>query len=142
MDWDDAYAIMSHIPGADALPARWASEAETYRAQIGSRWKRLTYGSGERNWCDLIMPEGEPKGLAVFVHGGYWMKLDAGFWSHLAHGALARGWAVGLPTYTLCPEAKISEITSEIRTSIGFLAGQVVRDHPLSSEVCRCCNIA
>src|SRR3546814_5563195 len=56
-----------------------------------------------------------PAGLAVFVHGGYWMAFDKSSWSHLAAGAVARGWAVALPSYTLCPEARISDRSEERR---------------------------
>ena len=125
MDWDDAYANAAHIPGAADFPPRWAGEAQAYRTGLGSRHERLTYGAGPRNWADLFLPEGTPHGLAVFVHGGYWLRFDAATWSHLAAGAVARGWAVAMPCYTLCPDARISDITQEIAAAIGMLAERI-----------------
>ncbi|RYG97182.1 MAG: alpha/beta hydrolase, partial [Alphaproteobacteria bacterium] len=58
----------------------------------------------------------------VFVHGGYWMGLDNSYWSHLAGGAVARGYAVAMPSYTLCPEVRIGEIVTEIGAAIGKAA--------------------
>jgi acetyl esterase/lipase len=63
--------------------------------------------------------------LFVFVHGGYWMAFDKSTWSHLARGALARGWAVAIPSYTLAPEARLSEITREIAAAVTFAAAEV-----------------
>lgn len=48
------------------------------------------------------------------MHGGYWLRFDRSLWSHLAAGALARGFAVAMPSYTLAPEARISAMTAEI----------------------------
>jgi arylformamidase len=51
-------------------------------------------------------------------------------WSHLAAGAVARGWACAMPSYTLAPEARISTMTQEIARAVevaaGFAAGPVV----------------
>ena len=47
----------------------------------------------------------------MFVHGGYWLRFDRDMWSHLAAGAVARGWACAIPSYTLAPEARISAMT-------------------------------
>ncbi|MEO1612352.1 MAG: alpha/beta hydrolase, partial [Pseudomonadota bacterium] len=47
------------------------------------------------------------------------------YWSHLAAGPLARGWAVALPSYTLAPAARISEITREIGAAIEVAAARV-----------------
>lgn len=126
MDWDDAYANGAHIAGAAEYPPRWAGQAEAFRESLGERARTgLRYGERERQVADLFLPETPPQGLAVFVHGGYWMKFGNGFWSHLAEGALTHGWAVALPQYTLCPEVRISDITQEIGVAIERLCGAV-----------------
>jgi acetyl esterase/lipase len=56
--------------------------------------------------------------LVVFVHGGYWLQLDKSYWSHLAAGAVASGYAVAMPSYTLCPEVRISQIVKEVASAI------------------------
>jgi arylformamidase len=85
---------------------------------------------GERNHLDLFMPEASPKGLLVFIHGGYWLKFGREMWSHLAAGAVARGWACAMPSYTLAPEARISAMTREIASAVEvaarLVAGPVV----------------
>ena len=61
----------------------------------------------------------------VFVHGGYWRRFDRGWWSHLARGAAARGWAVAMPSYVLSPEARIAGITGQIAAAVTAAAGLV-----------------
>jgi acetyl esterase/lipase len=118
-DWDDAYANRAHIPGADGIIATWAPAAEDYRARLGPRARLdIPYGPSPRNLFDLFIPEDAPKGLAVFVHGGYWMAFDKSVWSHLASGAVAAGWAVALPSYSLAPEARLGRMTQEVAAAI------------------------
>lgn len=115
-DWDDAYANAAHIPGGAEWPARWAAEAARFReAHPPQPWDR-----GE-----FYLPEGPPLGLAVFVHGGYWMRFGPSDWSHLAGGALARGWAVALPAYPLAPGARIAQITRSVASAIAEAARRI-----------------
>jgi len=125
MDWDDAYANMAHIPGSEAYPGMWSERAATYRANADFAELDIAYGEAEREKLDLFRPDGEPKGLVMFVHGGYWMKLDKSFWSDLAEGARANGWAVAMPSYTLAPEARITHMTRQIAHALGKAASLV-----------------
>ena len=123
---DDAYANGPHIPGAEGYPPRWAAAAAGFRAALGPRARLdLPYGARERQRFDLFLPEAAPRGLMVFVHGGYWRAFGRGDWSHLAAGGVARGWAVALPGYTLAPAARIRDITAEIATALMAAAAEV-----------------
>ncbi|MDQ2094095.1 alpha/beta hydrolase [Rhodalgimonas zhirmunskyi] len=124
MDWDDAYANAAHISGAESYPPRWEADASAFRAQAHGRLG-LAYGTGARERFDLFLPASEAAGLVVFIHGGYWMKFDHSYWSHLATGPLARGWAVAMPSYDLCPDLRISGITAQIARAIEAAANEV-----------------
>jgi len=126
-DWDDAYTNAAYIPGGDSWPERWAAQAARFRESIQASRAELdlAYGEGPRNRLDLFRPERSPKGLVVFIHGGYWLKFDKSYWSHLAAGPLAHGFAVALPSYTLCPQNRISGITAEVARAIAFAAERV-----------------
>lgn len=117
MDWDDAYSNSAHIPGGDSFPARWSDAASAFRATARARLDQR-YGSAEREVYDLFLPAGAPRGIVIFIHGGYWLAFDKSSWSHLAAGPLAHGWAVALPSYTLCPEARIGEIVRQIGRAV------------------------
>lgn len=126
MRYDDAFANGKYIEGAEAYPPLWNNKAARFREAMGPRARlSLPYGTGERNWFDLYMPEGEPEGLMVFIHGGYWRAFGPRDFSHLAAGAIARGWACAMPAYTLAPKAGISAITAEIAASLPVMAAEV-----------------
>lgn len=122
-DWNDAYTNGAHIAGGDAYPERWAQAAAAFRdgiGTIGSAKLDLSYGARLRNKLDLFLPAEKPWGLFVFVHGGYWMRFDKSRWSHLAEGAVRRGFAVAMPSYTLCPDVGIAGIAREIAEAVSF----------------------
>ncbi len=127
-DWDDAYANGPNIPGGDRWPAAWVAPARAYREEMAAAGRArlgIAYGQGERNAYDLFLPAVEATGLVVFVHGGYWMRLERSLWSHLARGAVDSGFAVAMPSYTLCPATRISGITREVALAIEHAAGTV-----------------
>lgn len=131
MDMDRAYANGAFIAGAEGFPPRWEAEAAAFRLSLGARAKLgLRYGAADRQAFDLFLPDAAPRGLLIFVHGGYWLAFGRESWSHLAAGALARGWACAMPSYTLAPAARISDITQEIATAVvaaaGHIAGPIV----------------
>lgn len=123
-DWNDAYENGGNIPGGSNYPTAWVEPSASFRATAGARLD-IAYGDGARHRYDLFLPEAAPKGLFVFVHGGYWMALDKSYWSHLAAGALARGWAVSMPSYDLCPEVSIADITAQVGAAISHAAKEI-----------------
>ncbi|WP_173931879.1 alpha/beta hydrolase [Chelativorans sp. Marseille-P2723] len=127
-DWDDAYANGPNIPDAQRWPGAWVEPARAFRKHMEEKKRArldIAYGQAPRNRLDLFLPDGTPKGLVVFVHGGYWLKLDKSCWSHLAGGSVELGYAVAMPSYTLCPDIRISGIVDEIAASIVKAAGLV-----------------
>lgn len=132
MENDEAYNNRDFIPGAADYPGRWEETARQFReaeAAVGRARLNASYGPHERERIDLFHPAGRPEGLVVFVHGGYWRLFHRSDWSHLARGATARGWAFAVPSYPLCPEVGIPEITRSVRAAVeasaGFVAGPV-----------------
>ena len=123
-DTDRAYANGAFIAGAEAYVPRWQAQAAAFRAGARARLG-LGYGPGARQRFDLFLPPGVPRGVMVFVHGGYWMAFDRADWSHLAAGAVARGWACAVPSYTLAPEARIRVMTQEIAAAVRAVAALV-----------------
>jgi arylformamidase len=127
-DWDDAYANGANIPGGERWPQAWVEPAKNFRdaAVAAGRAKLdIPYGPAPRNRFDLFLPEGAPKGVVVFVHGGFWMRLDKSFWSNLANGPVAHGYAVAMPSYTLCPDIRIAGITAEIGKAVESAAEKI-----------------
>lgn len=128
MELDDAYANSKHIPNGDGFPAIWRADSDAFRQKmsvLGRARLGMMYGHGTREIVDLFLPDGVPRGLFVFVHGGFWRKTEGSLWSHFAQGALDRGWAVALPTYDLCPRVRIADITRQVAQAISVVAHDV-----------------
>ncbi|WP_108663241.1 alpha/beta hydrolase [Acuticoccus kandeliae] len=121
---DRAYENSAYIPGAAAFTRHWAETAARFREAHHGRID-VAYGPDPRERYDLFLPAGEPHGLAVFIHGGYWMAFDKSDWSHLAQGALENRWAVMLPSYPLCPQVRIGGIVASVGAAIAHAADTV-----------------
>lgn len=118
-DWSLAYDNRAAVGMAEveAFIADITTKASNFRSELTAAGRaRLdqSYGDRPRQRFDLFLPIERPTALAVFVHGGYWRSFDKSSWSHLAAGALARNAVVAIPSYTLCPEVRISDITQEV----------------------------
>ena len=127
-DWDDAYANGPNVPGGDKWSASWIAPARAYReAAVASGRARLdiAYGSAPREAYDLFLPSKSPRGLVIFVHGGYWRALDKSYWSQLAAGPIAHGHAVAMLGYSLCPNVRIRDITKQIAAAIIAAAAEI-----------------
>ncbi|MBL8581603.1 MAG: alpha/beta hydrolase [Rhizobiaceae bacterium] len=126
-DWEDAYTNGANIARGDRWPEIWVEPARRYREALtpGRARLDLAYGERPRNRLDLFLPEGKPAGLVVFVHGGYWVRFDKSYFSHLAAGPNAAGFAVAMPSYTLCPEVGIPDIVEEVAAAVSFAASLV-----------------
>ncbi len=138
-DWDSAYDNRSAVGHdfAEAFFAKCAEDARDFREAMTAKGKAeldLAYGPAEREKLDIFMPADAPKGLAFFVHGGFWRMFDKSQWSHLATGALARGWAVAVPSYTLVPEVRVAQITQQIARAVVFGAGCIAGPVRLSGH--------
>ena len=127
-DWDDAYANGVHIEGATDYPERWAGEALQFRQLMTQKQLAdldIAYGDSDRQRLDFFRPEASINGLMVFIHGGYWRAFDKSCWSHLASGAIRRGWAVAMPSYDLVPAVSIGEITRQMGSAINKAASLI-----------------
>ncbi len=121
---DDAYENGAFIPGAENYAPKWEAAAQAFRAATPCELD-VAYGAAKRQSYDLFFPEDAPKGVFVFVHGGYWKSRSKSDWSHFATGALAHGFAAAFVGYPLAPEARISEITASVSAGIAAVAGKL-----------------
>ena len=120
---DREYENGPFIPGAQAYADAWESESASFRKAHAGAYD-VAYGDHPRTKYDLFSPDA-PKGLFVFVHGGYWVSRAKEDWTCFAAGPFAAGWAVALPGYPLAPEVRISDITAQIAAAVTDLASKI-----------------
>ncbi len=114
------YDNSGRVENSSQLLADIITDAADYRHEVASSIDfGQSYGSKERNKLDLFWPGNDKPDksapIIMFIHGGYWQRLDRSAFSHMAKGLNARGVAVAIPSYTLCPDITISGIIDEIR---------------------------
>jgi arylformamidase len=124
-DLESEYSPRVSVPDHAEIFARWARDAEDYRAETLKADRAelgLFYGDTPRQFIDLFTPvAGENAPLILFIHGGYWRAFDPSFHSHHARGLNARGIAVAVVGYDLCPIVTIADIVEQIRRACIFL---------------------
>jgi arylformamidase len=125
IDYEVEYNNRARVPEHPQIFSRWAADAAAYRERMQADENAelgLAYGTSPRQTVDLFFPEATGHTpLALFVHGGYWRSLDASSFSHMAAGLNARGIAVAVTGYDLCPQVTIGQIINQIRTACLFL---------------------
>jgi arylformamidase len=122
MDLEAEYNNRAKVPGHPVIMAQWQRDSQAFRAVHPHQELGLAYGPTPRQAMDIFWPDaGRTADLALFLHGGYWQALDRSWFSHLAAGLLAHGFAVAIPSYDLCPQVSLAEIVEQIRSAAGFL---------------------
>jgi arylformamidase len=130
-DLESEYNPRISVPNHAEIFSAWARDAELYRADAlkrGCAQLGLTYGDTPRQFVDLFLPDaGEEAPLALFIHGGYWRAMDPSFHSYHTRGLNARGLAVAVVGYDLCPIVTIGDIVEQIRRACIFLWARLGR---------------
>ena len=118
INYEKEYDNRARVPEHPQIFARWATDAESYRASLsGLQVERVNYGPTIREVIDLFDARpGAP--LAVFIHGGWWRNFDPSLFSHFAIGLNAHQIGVALPGYNLCPQVGIADIIDEMRRAL------------------------
>jgi arylformamidase len=131
IDWEVEYNNRARVPEHPQIFARWQRDAATYRDEAAKQGRAeigLKYGPSPRQTVDLFKPPaGDGAPLAMFVHGGYWRSLDPSSFSQVARGLNARGVAVAVIGYDLCPQVSIGEIIQQTQAACLFLWKRVGR---------------
>jgi arylformamidase len=122
LDYEAEYNNPLKVPGHPAIIAGWARDGAAFRMAHTQKELDLSYGPSPRQAMDVFWPGAARAGrIALFLHGGYWQKLDRFFFSHAARGLLAHGVAVAVASYDLCPQVTLAEIVAEIAVAATFL---------------------
>jgi arylformamidase len=124
-DYEYEYNLRARVPDHAEIFARWAREAEDYRAETLKRdcaELGLSYGDTPRQFIDLFWPAADKTApVMLFIHGGFWRAFDPSSSSQLARGLNGRGIAVAVVGYDLCPIVTIADIIVQIRRACIFL---------------------
>jgi len=121
IDYPAEYDNSARVADSAQLVDKYITDAANYREFAAERTQLdLDYGDGERNRMDIFWPDSDAGKtrkcpIVMFIHGGYWQRMDRSCFSHLSAGLNAHGIAVAMPSYTLCPHIEIEGIINEMR---------------------------
>ena len=144
-DWTDAYSNQKYCADADQIIKSWPERSNAFRqthrlsSDLGVSYAQKAKERWHKNWgdinpdrlcCDIFYPpmgqtnsgQTSPKGLFIFVHGGYWQAFDRSDFSFLAKGLASLGWIVALPSYPLAPNSSLPIMAQTLATAVDFLA--------------------
>src|SRR5262245_21226788 len=97
--------------------SRYAVASAEARAAIPCRLD-LAYGSHPGEHLDVFPARGGPAPVHVFIHGGYWHRLDKSDSSLVARAFQSSGAAVVVINYALIPTVDMDELVRQCRASI------------------------
>ena len=128
LDLQAEYDNGAKVPEYPAIGAAWVRDAAAFRAHHKDSELGLAYGPTERQALDIFWPDaGREVPVALFIHGGYWQRLDRSVFSHFSAGLLAHGVAVAMPSYDLCPQVTMAALVEQVRTAAAFVHRRVGR---------------
>ena len=102
---------------------RWLALSDAFRGKVDG-WLDLVYGPRPRNTLDFFPATaraGDPAGLLLYIHGGYWQRGDKSVYSYVAEPFVERGFNVALMNYQMCPDVRLSEIAPQARLAVAWL---------------------
>jgi arylformamidase len=101
--------------------ARYGGESARTRAELPMRFD-VPYGAhhGERHDIFLAARPG-PAPVHVFVHGGYWHRMDKAEFSFVARGLRPAGAVTVVLDYGLVPSIDLDELVRQCRAAIAWV---------------------
>lgn len=101
--------------------ARYASDSQKARAELPGRLD-LAYGRSAGETLDVFPAPGPGAApVHVFIHGGYWHRLDKADFGFVARGLRPAGAAVVVINYALIPTVDMAELVRQCRASIAWV---------------------
>jgi arylformamidase len=117
---DREYNNREKVPNAAAWLARYEREAERARGELPAKLD-IPYGPHPAETLDVFpAPTGAPAPVHVFIHGGYWHRLDKRDFSWVARAFGPAGVATVVINYALVPAVDMEELVRQCRAAVAW----------------------
>lgn len=118
---DREYDNRTKVVDSPMWLTRFAEESNAARAEIPCRLD-LPYGGHPGERLDVFPAErATPAPIHVFIHGGYWHRLDKKDFSYVARALVPAGVATVVINYALMPTVTMAELVRQCRASIAWV---------------------
>lgn len=118
--YEAEYNLRARHSDADAHIARWTSESERVRRSLECQLDERV-GPAPKSTLDLFPARVPGAPILVFIHGGYWRRMDKADHSFVAEAPVAAGAAVAVINYDLCPSVTIEQIAAQCREAVAWV---------------------
>lgn len=116
---DRQYNFRKLVPEHPDYFARWEAQSAAARERLGGTYD-IPVGPHPRQTVD-VFPAGDGTPLLVFIHGGYWRALSKAMHSFVAEPFVARGVAVAMIGYGLCPDVTMDALIGHAQTGLDWI---------------------
>jgi arylformamidase len=120
---DLQYNNGARCPDFATYMARYPQSSARVRAELGGTLD-IAYGPGPRDTLDLFRPKAAKPPVVIFIHGGYWQRLDKSHFSYLARSWVRNGAAFVALGYPICPGVTMTQLVASVRAGIAWVASQ------------------
>ncbi len=114
------------VPEYPELAKVRAAQARKVRASAQS-WLDLAYGSSPRERLDIYAAARAGGPVLIYIHGGYWRSGSKEDNCNFVPTFAARGAAVVLVEYDLCPQVTVGDIVRQTRSAIAWTYKNIAR---------------
>lgn len=117
---DAEYNLRARVPDAIEHLAECARRSARLRALKPVRLN-LGYGTGPYETLNLFPPARAGAPVLVFIHGGYWQRLDKMDFDYVAEPFLDAGAAVVNVNYGLAPAVTVGAMVRQVRAALAWV---------------------
>lgn len=116
---DAQYNLRAAVKDAIEHLGEGARRSGVFRAKAAVQLD-VPYGPAHGERVNLYAARKAGAPVLVFVHGGYWQRLDKNDFDYVAEPFVAAGAAVVNVNYTLAPRATMDEIVRQVRAAVAW----------------------
>lgn len=120
------YNPRESVPEYPELAKVRAAQAQQVRAAAKS-WLNVSYGNSPRERLDIYAADKPGGPVLVYIHGGYWRSGSKEDNCNFVPTFTKRGATVVLVEYDLCPQVTVTDIVRQTRSSIAWVAKNIMR---------------
>jgi arylformamidase len=114
------YDPSTTAPDGEQVNQRRLALAAEARAKFKAHFD-VAYGATEKERVDIYPAKGESRGVMVFIHGGYWQRLDKKDVAFLANSFVNCGITLVQVNYSLAPAVTLDKIVTEVRAACAWV---------------------
>ena len=117
---DREYDNRQKVANSAELLAWYAAESERTRGTFPCRLD-VAYGPSAAETLDVFLPRAPGAPVQIFIHGGYWHRLDKADFSYVARGFVPAGAAMVVINYALMPTVSMDELVRQCRAAVAWV---------------------